>query len=89
MERCLACEAAKPTARQLARLTFSGWQRKTWGYVGQDFGELSRVALLVVHPGKEPGVACPRPGGEPLYKMAALSVSSRRLPGTSRRAWST
>ena len=29
----------------------------------------------------EPGVAYPRPGGEPLYKMAAVSVGSRRLPG--------
>jgi hypothetical protein len=27
----------------------------------------------------------PNPGGEPLYKMAALWVSSRRLPGTSQR----
>jgi hypothetical protein len=34
---------------------------------------------------KEPGVACPRPGGEPLYKMAALWVGSRRLPGMTQR----
>jgi hypothetical protein len=26
-----------------------------------------------------------RPGREPLYKMAALSVSSRRLPGITQR----
>jgi hypothetical protein len=26
-----------------------------------------------------------RPGGEPLYKVAALSVSSRRLPGMTQR----
>jgi len=34
---------------------------------------------------KEHGVACPRAGGEPLYKMAALSVASRRLPGMTQR----
>jgi hypothetical protein len=34
---------------------------------------------------KEHGVACPRPGGEPLHKMAALSVASRLLPGMTQR----
>ena len=34
---------------------------------------------------REHGVACPSPGGEPLYKMAALSVASRRLPGMTQR----
>ena len=37
-------------------------------------------------PAKEPGVACPAPGGEPLRSVAALGVGSRRLPGTSRSA---
>jgi hypothetical protein len=36
-------------------------------------------------PPKEHRVACPKPGGEPLYKMAALSVVSRRLPGMTQR----
>jgi hypothetical protein len=35
---------------------------------------------------KEPGVACPRPGGEPLCSLAALWVGSRRLPGTTQRS---
>jgi hypothetical protein len=30
-------------------------------------------------------VDTPAPGGEPLFKSAALSVSSRRLPGMSPR----
>jgi hypothetical protein len=34
----------------------------------------------------EHGIACPRPGGEPLYKMAALSVATRRLPGMTQRS---
>ncbi len=40
------------------------------------------IAIVLV---REHGVACPGPGGEPLYKMAALSVASRRLPRTSQR----
>jgi hypothetical protein len=31
---------------QVARPILSGWQHEAWGYVGQDFGELSRVAVL-------------------------------------------
>jgi hypothetical protein len=34
---------------------------------------------------EEQGVVCPGPGGEPLYRMAGLSVASRRLPGTTQR----
>ena len=43
-----------------------------------------RIKIVLVLD-KEHSVACPRPGGEPLYSMAALWVSSRRLPGTSQR----
>jgi len=74
MERCLACEADfEPVAAQSVGLCWAGLRRAL----------SSRSPRRP--PGKERGVACPRPGGEPLYKMAALSVASRRLPGITQR----
>jgi hypothetical protein len=44
-----------------------------------------RIKILLVLDKWGRGVVCPRPGGEPLYKLAALSVNSRRLPGVTQR----
>jgi len=41
-----------------------------------------RIKIVLV---RNPASHAPTPGGEPLFKMAALSVASRRLPGMTQR----
>jgi hypothetical protein len=75
MGRCIPA-----TERIVAIPYFNDTRRQVRTFAGPGFTLDARSRPL-----KERGVAYPRPGGEPLYKMTALSVASRRLPGTSQR----